>query len=261
MMPPRATLTMRRPGLALARSSASTRPTVSGVLATWMVTKSDSAISASRSMQLDRHLAGPFGRHEGVVGDQTHAEGQGPLRDQLADAPEPDDAEGLVGQLDAGPLAALPATRGERGVCLGHVAGLGQQQRHRVLGGRQRVGLGCVDDHDAVAGGRVDVDVVEADARPTDDHQAHPGGQDVGGDRRGRSDDERVRTAHGLEQLVGRQAELHVDLVAGSPQLRQTPLGDLFGDQDARHGPKANGDPTRFVCDGFVSGHRPSVHR
>ena len=46
-MPPRAVLTMRMPGLALANRSRPKRPTVSGVLGVWMETKSASATSSS----------------------------------------------------------------------------------------------------------------------------------------------------------------------------------------------------------------------
>ena len=37
----------------------------------------------------------------------------------------------------------------------------------------------------------------------------------------------------GAEQL--RQVELHVDLVPGCAQAVEASVGDLFGDQDARH--------------------------
>ena len=38
-----------------------------------------------------------------------------------------------------------------------------------------------------------------------------------------------------VEQLVGGQPEPHVDLVAGGAQAVEPAVGDLFGDQDARH--------------------------
>ena len=133
--------------------------------------------------QLDAELAAALGRHERVVGDEAHAEAAGPVGDELADAAEADDAERLVGQLDALPPAALPAPGDERRVGLRHVAGLGEQQRHRVLGGRDDVALRGVDDHHAAAGGGVDVDVVEADAGPADDEQVAAGGEHVVGDR------------------------------------------------------------------------------
>ena len=186
--------------------------------------------------QLDAELAGPVGGDERVVGDEAHAEATGPVGDELADAAEADDAERLVGQLDALPPAALPAPGDEGRVGLGHVAGLGQQQRHRVLGGRHDVALRRVDDHHAAAGGRVDVDVVEADAGPADDEQVGAGGEHLGGDRGGGADDQGVGADDGVEQLVGRQAGPHVDLVAGRPQAVEPAVGDLFGDEDAGHG-------------------------
>ena len=67
---------------------------------------------------------------------------------------------------------ALPAALHERRVRLRHVARDGQQQRDRVLGRRDDVRLRRVADEDAAAGGRGDVDVVDADARPADHAQA-----------------------------------------------------------------------------------------
>ena len=116
--------------------------------------------------------AAPLGRHVRVEGDEAHPEGPGPVGDELADASETDDAQRLVGELDALPLAPLPAAIDEGGVRLRDVAGLGEQQRHRVLGSRDDVRLGGVDDHHAAGGGGVEVDVVEPDPGPADDHQA-----------------------------------------------------------------------------------------
>ena len=58
--------------------------------------------------QADAHLRGAAGCDVGVVGDDVHAEGGQPLRDQHADPAEADDADGLLVELDAGVLAALP---------------------------------------------------------------------------------------------------------------------------------------------------------
>ena len=46
-----------------------------------------------------------------VVGDQPGAEGGHPLGEQHADAAEPDHADGLALQLDAGVLRPLPLAR------------------------------------------------------------------------------------------------------------------------------------------------------
>ena len=74
----------------------------------------------------------------------------------------------------------------------------------------------------------VDVDVVEADPGPPDDRQAGPGRQHVGRHLRGRADDQRVRADDRLEQLLGAQALLHVDLVAGVGQQVEPALRDLL---------------------------------
>ena len=150
--------------------------------------------------QLDVHLPRPLGGDERVVGDEAHAERRRPLGDELADAAEADDAERLVGQLDALPPAALPAAGLQRGVGLGDVAGLGQEQRHGVLGRRDDVGLRGVHHHDARGGGGVDVDVVEPDAGPADDDQLGAGLEHLGGDVGGRADDQGVGADDGVEQ-------------------------------------------------------------
>ena len=150
-MPPRATLMTRSVGLALSSRSRPMRPV--GLRRLRQVDGEEVGLGDDlvERQQLDAELAGPLGRHERVVGDEAHAEAAGPVGDELADAAEADDAERLVGQLDALPPAALPAPGDERRVGLGHVAGLGQQQRHRVLGGRHDVALRRVDDHHAAA--------------------------------------------------------------------------------------------------------------
>ncbi len=182
-MPPRATLITRSVGLALSSRSRPIRPVVSARLRQVDGEEVGLGDDLVERHQLDAELAGPVGGHERVVGDEAHPEAAGPVGDELADAPEPDDAERLVGQLDALPAAALPAPGDERRVGLGDVAGLGEQQRHRVLGGRDDVALRGVDDHHAAPRGRLDVDVVETDAGPADDEQVGAGGEHVVGDR------------------------------------------------------------------------------
>src|SRR5690606_35870648 len=104
------------------------------------------------------------------------------------------------------------------GVGLRDVAGLGQQHRHRVLGGGEDVRLRGVDDHHAPVGGGLHVHVVEADAGPADDDEVLPGRDDVRGDLGGGADDQRVRALHRLEEAVRAEIQLQVDLVAGLPQ-------------------------------------------
>ena len=124
----------------------------------------------------------------------------------------------------------------EGGVSLRDVAGLGEQQRHRVLGGRDDIRLRGVDNHHAASRRRIEIDVVEADPGPADDHQVVGGGEQLLVDHRGRADDQRCRAGDRRQQLVPRQPELHVDDVSGGSEALQPALGDLFGDEDAGHG-------------------------
>ena len=135
------------------------------------------------------HGPSPLLGDKGVVADELHAERVGALGDQRAGPAEPHDAEHLAVQLDAFPLRALPAAGHEGRVRLGDVAGLGQQERHGLLGDRQDVRRRCVDHHDAAIGGRRDVDVVETDPGPPDDLERGPRRQHVAGDLGGRADD------------------------------------------------------------------------
>ncbi len=86
---------------------------------------------------------------ERVERDHAHAEGLGADGDELADAAEAQDAERLALELGAAELAALPLAAREARVRLRDVAGEGQDEGDRVLGGGDRVGLRRVGDDDA----------------------------------------------------------------------------------------------------------------
>ena len=60
---------------------------------------------------LDAELAEAVAGEERVVRDDPHAERERAARDLLADAAEAEDAERLVGELDAAVARALPAAR------------------------------------------------------------------------------------------------------------------------------------------------------
>ena len=123
----------------------------------------------------------------------------------------------------------------EVAVGLGHVAGLREQQRDGVLGRGQHVRLRRVDDHDAAPGGGLDVDVVEPDAGPADDHELVARFEHLGGDLGGAADHERRRAADRLEQLARRQAEPDVDLEPGGAHGLEPAVGELLTDEDALH--------------------------
>src|SRR5690606_20187226 len=108
--------------------------------------------------------------------------------EQLADAAEADDADGLAEDLDAVELAALPGALTQGRVGGGDLTGGGQHQGDRVLGGGVDVGGRRVHDHHAALGGRGHVDVVEADAGARDDLQLLARLEHLGVDGGGRAD-------------------------------------------------------------------------
>ena len=120
---------------------------------------------AVERVALDARLAEALGRDERVVGDDAHLQPERAAGDLLADPPEAEDAERLLRELDPAPLRALPAPLDERGVRLRDVPREREEQADRVLGGRDDVRLGRVRDDDPAARRRLDVDVVDPDAR------------------------------------------------------------------------------------------------
>ena len=100
-----------------------------------------------------------------------------------------------------------------------------------------------VRDDDAVVGGGLDVEVVDADAGAADDDQLGRGLEDglvhVGPG----PDDQRVRVAHGVEQLVALGLVVGDDLVAGVSESVQPRVRDGVGDEYLH----AETDPRREV--------------
>ena len=178
---PRATLSTRTPSLHLASASASSQPSVSGVLGRCSGEEVGLRVDVVGGLGLlDAELAVALGADERVEGDDAHPEALGAMGHELADAPEAEDPERLVEQLDARELRALPLAGDQARVRLGHVAGQREQQRHRVLGGGDDVGLRRVGDDDAALGGGGDVDVVDAHAGAADGLQARRAVDHVG---------------------------------------------------------------------------------
>ena len=180
--------------------------------------------------QADAHLGGAAGLHVGVVGDHVHAERREALGDEHADAAEADDADGLLVELDAGVLRALPLAVAQRGVGRADVARGGEQQADGELGGADDVGGRRVHDHHAGLGGGLDVDVVEADPGAGDDLEPRGRGERLGVDLGGGADQDRVDVDDRGEQLGAVGAVAVADLEVGAERLHGGGA-ELFGDE------------------------------
>ena len=183
--------------------------------------------------QRDAELLGAGGGDVGVVGDDVRRRTPQALGDQGADAAEADDADGLLVELDAGVLRALPLpafaeSRGRR-----DVAGQGQDVADRELGRRDDVRGRRVDDHHAGLGRRLDVDVVETDARAGDDLEQGCRGDRLGVDLRRGADQDRVRVGQRGEQGGAVGAVDVADVEVGAESLDGGGR-EFFGDQHDR---------------------------
>jgi hypothetical protein len=183
--------------------------------------------------QLDAHLGGAGGLDVGVVGDDLHAEGRHPLRDQNADPAEADHAEGLLGQLHAGVLAALPLAVLQGEVGGGDVPGGGQDQAAGQLGGGDDVGGRRVHDHHAGLGRGGYVHVVETDAGAGDDLEPAGRGDGLRVDLGGGADEDRVHVRDGGEQRGAVGTVAVADLEVGAERV-DGGRRQLFRDENDR---------------------------
>src|SRR5690606_9334564 len=111
-----------------------------------------------------------------------------------------------------------------------------EHQRDGVLGGGDRVAEVRVHDHDAPGGGRLHVDVVDADAGAADDLELLGWGREVSRVFGGRAYREPViGPDEGLE-LVGREADPDVDLDATVEQDLRGSVAQIVGYQYLGHG-------------------------
>src|SRR5262249_37644273 len=153
---------------------------------------------------------------------------QGPPRNELADPSEPEDAERLLGKLDAAPPRPFPPPFDECAVRLRDVAREREQKPDRVLGRRDDVRLGSVGDDDPAPRRRLDVDVVHAHARAPDHLELVPGLDEVGSELCRRPDDDAVVAPDDLREVAGR---VDVDVETG-PQELDAGLGDLLAHEN-----------------------------
>ena len=184
------------------------------------------------------HLGRAPGLDVRVVGDHVHAERGQPGGDEHADATEPDDADGLLEQLDAGVAAALPLPAGQRGVGGADVPRGREHQRDRELRRADDVGGRCVHDHHAVLRRGTYVDVVEPHAGARHHPEAPSGRQRLGVDVGGRADQDRVGLGDRGEQRGAIGAVAGADLEVGAEGVDRGGT-ELLGDED--DGPRARG--------------------
>ena len=165
---------------------------------------------------LDAELAEALVGDERVVGDDAHAEADGPPRDLLPDPAEAEHAERLSLELHPAPFRALPAALLERGVRLRDVAREGDQEPDGLLGRRDDGRLGRVRNDDPVPRRGFDVDVVDADPGPADHLEARRQLDQIRGQLRRGANHDRVVAA---DDLGDRRLSVLVHLELGAEQL------------------------------------------
>jgi len=168
----------------------------------------------------------------GIERDEVHPERVELFGDLLADAAEADDAEGLAVEFGTEVVAFGPFAVFQADVCLWDRAGGRERHRDGVLGGCAHVALGSVSDDDTFVRGGVDVDVVDTDARSTDDNQFLGGREDLVGDFGPGANDEPVGVRDCLEEVVSLEFVARFDLVAGVSEYVQTRIRDRIRDEN-----------------------------
>ena len=170
--------------------------------------------------------------HVGVEGHHAHAEAERPLCHELPDAAETEHAERLLVHLHAAELGAVPGAPGERPVRLRNLAREREQQRERVLGGGDHVGLRRVGHDHAALRGRVHVHVVHPHAGAADGLQPLGALEQVGVELGGRADQDPVELADAPLELLLAPVRADLDLEPGVAQQLDAGVADLLPDQD-----------------------------
>ena len=136
-----------------------------------------------------------------IVGDHTHAEGDGALGHFRADAAHAEHAERLALQFDTLKKFPVPLAADHRRVRLRHLARQRKQHGEGQFRRRHRVAAGCVHHNHAVLRAGFDVYVIHADAGATDDAQLLRRLDDLLGHLGLGTHDERGRIRHEREQF------------------------------------------------------------
>ena len=171
--------------------------------------------------QGDTELLGQVGRNERIVGDDLHTERLRATRDFLTNPPEAGDTERLAANFGAEQVRLVPAAILHRAIGRRYRSRERQNQRPGVLGDADAARTGGVDHENAARAGRLDVDVVHADARPRDDSQAQSGRDQARVHFRGASHEQCVRIRNVGCQLRRRPPAARVDGPPVDPQCIQ----------------------------------------
>ncbi|MNY11875.1 hypothetical protein D3C86_1449260 [compost metagenome] len=140
-----------------------------------------------------------------VVIDDAHAQAFGQRADLRADIAVTHDAQRLATGLEGAGGALVPMAQVDARVLFGNAA---QQQdgfAQHQLGHRTGVREGRVEHRDAALHGRIQVDLVGADAEAAHDAQVGVAGQQGGIQMRARTDPRHLHAAQGVVQLRRRQ--------------------------------------------------------
>ena len=134
--------------------------------------------------------------------DNFHPEGPCPPRHFHADSSQAHDAQGLAPQFGALKRFLLPLPGMHQFVRAADVAGHRQHERQRVLGHGDGIGAGSVHHRNALAGGGIQIDVIDAHAGAPDDPQLTGMFQQIGVHLHRRANDERVGRLQLRRQLA-----------------------------------------------------------
>src|SRR5208283_2113888 len=178
-------------------------------------------------------LGGTLLGDERVVGDALHVHRVCPLCNFEPDPAETDDPERLLVELHAHELRALPLLLFQARIGLGDVPGEREHHRHRVLGRRKGVSLGCVCHDDPLPGGRVHVHVVHADPGTPDKPEPFPRRNHLCSDLGAAPHDQGIILADNPAEFV--LLEIGLDVYsAGLPEDRQPFFRQRIADEHSR---------------------------
>ncbi len=185
---------------------------------------------------LDPLLLRIFRRRQRIVSEHLHVESAGHLGHGHADPPEADQAQDLAVELISRVFLAVPGPGFETVAGGDHVAAHGQHQRHRVLGGAERIAPGRVHHKDSLAGRLLDVDIVHPHAGPGDALELARISQNLRRDFGVAADDQPVILADDRGQLVFADPRLDdgLDAVGRVDDIDSFP-GQFVSDQNFHH--------------------------